>query len=167
VAVVVAGLGMCSLSLAHLHAQEDCDNNGVQDSGEVDSDGDGIIDACDNCRNSANSDQLDSDRDGFGNPCDPDLTNDERIGVSDFNEFRRSFGTRRGDVDFDPNSDFNGNGVIGIDDLNVFRAYFGFAPGPGHSGEKGACESLALTWCWQRTSVACAQIGVRLTTGIE
>ena len=36
----------------------------------VDSDGDGIHNACDNCRFAYNPDQLDSDGDGVGNACD-------------------------------------------------------------------------------------------------
>ena len=38
--------------------------------GPEDSDGDGILDAQDNCVSNANSDQSDSDRDGIGNACD-------------------------------------------------------------------------------------------------
>jgi hypothetical protein len=39
--------------------------------GSPDSDGDGIVDACDNCPNVANMDQKDSDNNGVGDACEP------------------------------------------------------------------------------------------------
>jgi hypothetical protein len=47
--------------------------------GSPDTDGDGIVDACDNCPNDANADQADADQDGMGDACEPpvnDSTND-------------------------------------------------------------------------------------------
>jgi hypothetical protein len=38
-----------------------------------DSDGDGVIDAIDNCPEIENADQADADDDGIGNVCDPDF----------------------------------------------------------------------------------------------
>jgi hypothetical protein len=46
----------------------------------VDSDGDGVVDELDNCDATPNPDQLDSDGDGIGNACDSDDDND---GVAD------------------------------------------------------------------------------------
>jgi len=48
--------------------------------GEPDTDGDGVVDAQDNCPAVSNPDQVDTDIDGLGDACDPDDDND---GVSD------------------------------------------------------------------------------------
>lgn len=48
----------------------DCDDNGVPDECDADNDGDGVIDACDNCPEVANADQADYDGNGAGDACD-------------------------------------------------------------------------------------------------
>ncbi len=51
---------------------DDCDNcplNGVVDQSDYDSDG--LGDGCDNCPQATNADQVDGDGDGQGDPCDP------------------------------------------------------------------------------------------------
>lgn len=42
--------------------------------GSPDTDGDGILDACDNCPTNANADQADADQDGMGDACEPPVT---------------------------------------------------------------------------------------------
>jgi M6 family metalloprotease-like protein len=59
---------------------EDCNLDGIPDSCQLDSDGDGLIDDCDNCPHHPNPDQADNDGDGLGDACDPDDDND---GVDD------------------------------------------------------------------------------------
>lgn len=49
----------------------DCDVNGTPDECQIDQDGDGYIDACDNCPLSTNPDQDDYDANGLGDACDP------------------------------------------------------------------------------------------------
>jgi hypothetical protein len=39
--------------------------------GSPDTDGDGVVDACDNCPNNANADQMDTDQNGTGDACEP------------------------------------------------------------------------------------------------
>ncbi len=48
----------------------DCNRNGVPDVCESDRDGDGVIDACDNCPAAFNPGQADADGDGRGDACD-------------------------------------------------------------------------------------------------
>ena len=62
---------------------------------------DGVGDACDNCQLLANADQRDTNADGFGNACDADFNGDGQVNLSDFGEFRASFGKNRKDADFD------------------------------------------------------------------
>lgn len=58
---------------------------------QVDTDGDGVVDAIDNCPNLMNADQRDTNGDGFGNRCDPDLNNDNIVNVIDLGILRSFF----------------------------------------------------------------------------
>ncbi len=64
---------------------EDCNENGIPDECEADTDGDGVIDDCDNCPDVANPDQEDSDGDGTGDACDacPDDPDKTEPGLCD------------------------------------------------------------------------------------
>ena len=50
---------------------------------QADTDGDGVLDANDNCVNTANADQSDKDNDGIGDVCDTDDDNDGVPDTSD------------------------------------------------------------------------------------
>ncbi len=92
--------------------------------GEMDSDGDGWYDACDNCITYSNKSQLDSDGDVYGNICDADLNNDNTVNLIDFGLFRSAYGTT------DPDADFNGDGSVNLIDFGIFRSMYGNTPGP-------------------------------------
>ena len=94
------------------------------------SDGDQIIDSCDNCVFVANDDQRDTNGDGYGNICDPDLDNDNVVGILDFDIFRKAWLKTTGDPAYNIDADLDGDGVVGILDFNVFRDHWLMAPGP-------------------------------------
>lgn len=106
--------------------------SGVFGSGGNDSDGDGIVDAADNCTLIANADQRDSDADGFGNVCDGDLNNDCAVNAGDLGVMRSVFFTS------DADADLNGDGIVNATDLGLLRQQFFGQPGP--SGLASDCN---------------------------
>ncbi len=100
----------------------------------VDTDGDGVDDAIDNCIEVPNGPntypaadpriQRDTDGDGYGNVCDADLNNDNTTNNLDVTLLRTAFGTA------DPDADFNGDGIVNNLDVTTMRQYFGHPPGP-------------------------------------
>jgi hypothetical protein len=93
---------------------DDCNGSTDEDAQGIDSDSDGIHNACDNCRFAYNPTQQDSDHDGIGNACDnciaipnigqADLDADQRGDVCDncpsaYNPFQDDYDTDKvGDV---------------------------------------------------------------------
>lgn len=87
---------------------------------DIDTDGDGILDANDNCVNEPNSDQLDTDGDAVGNVCDSDDDND---GVSDNEDAFPLDSTESVDTDGDGvgnNADLDDDGDGVIDSIDAF-----------------------------------------------
>ncbi|MFV2055634.1 MAG: dockerin type I domain-containing protein, partial [Thiohalomonadales bacterium] len=84
----------------------------------------------DNCLTMANADQRDTDMDGFGNWCDADLTNDNAVDIRDYFRFQSAFGISLGDPLFNPDADFNGDGVVNITDYSILISLFRKTPGP-------------------------------------
>jgi hypothetical protein len=81
---------------------------------DTDVDGDGVLDASDNCPLIANADQADNDHDGFGDACDADDDNDGGVDTLDNCPFTAnpdqwdSDGDGQGDV---CDTDLDGDGV--------------------------------------------------------
>ena len=99
----------------------------------VDTDGDGVLDADDNCTLASNVEQIDSDADGFGNACDADLNNDNIVNFADLGIFRLAFFGNPNSDNWNPDADFNGDGNVGFIDLGLMRTYFFGPPGPAGS----------------------------------
>ena len=57
-------------SVERIRIFPDCNDNGIDDQFDLDTDGDGVIDDCDNCPLTSNADQADLDLDGVGDICD-------------------------------------------------------------------------------------------------
>lgn len=106
-----------------VNAADDCPAQA--DPAQADSDGDGVGDACDLCSTIANADQNDDDEDGLGNRCDPDLNQDGIVNFADLAILKsRMFTTDR-------LADFTGDGIVNFADLAVMKSFFFAAPGPG------------------------------------
>jgi hypothetical protein len=89
----------------------------------LDTDGDTVPDALDNCTLIANTDQRDTDGDNYGNMCDGDLNDDGIVNFFDFGLFKTHFGT------IEPDADFNGDGIVNFFDFGLFKQMFGKQPG--------------------------------------
>ncbi|NNF15999.1 MAG: hypothetical protein HKN70_04585, partial [Gammaproteobacteria bacterium] len=102
--------------------------------GDLDSDGDGVADAVDNCTGVANPDQRDSNGDGHGNFCDYDYDNNCVTQFADMSIFGAAFGSVSGDANYNPDTDRDNNGVVNFLDLGAppdnFAEFFLEAPGP-------------------------------------
>jgi Dockerin type I domain/Thrombospondin type 3 repeat len=98
----------------------------IEASATVDSDGDGVPDACDNCSAEPNADQFDRDGDGYGNRCDADIDNSGTVNAVDLARLRQEFGQRGEHLA----ADLDGNGVVNSLDLAALRRLYGKPPGP-------------------------------------
>ena len=97
----------------------------------LDSDGDGIPDVEDNCILVPNSNQRDTSGAGIGNACNPDLNHDGIVNTLDLNLFKEAMLAYNSAAHtYNPNADFNGDGVIDSKDLAILVSFLGKPPGP-------------------------------------
>jgi cysteine-rich repeat protein len=123
-------------------AELDSDGDGVSDAadncpltanpGQEDIDGDGVGDACDNCTLEMNADQRDVDGDGIGSICDADF--DQNCVV----QFQDLGALKAGIYGSDPNLDIDGNGQVDFEDVGRLGRSFFLPPGP--SGVPNLCS---------------------------
>lgn len=102
----------------------------------TDSDGDGVIDALDNCVDVYNPSQTDANNDGFGNVCDADINND---GVVDYDDRIRYsqlgvHGSYQGEPNYRADCDFDENGKIDYADRDYLEAVMNGVGLPGPAG---------------------------------
>lgn len=96
--------------------------------GGLDSDGDTVENAFDNCSGFPNANQSDTDHDACGNSCDFDLNNNGIVSIGEVTLLAGQFGPCAAP----PAScqcDLNGNGTCSIGEVTVIANTFGQKPG--------------------------------------
>ncbi|MFK8014062.1 MAG: hypothetical protein AB8G17_01310 [Gammaproteobacteria bacterium] len=97
-----------------------------------DEDDDAVPDFRDNCTLAINPSQVDSDGDGIGNACDADIAqpNNCVVNAQDLGALREAFFSTPGEADWNPDADFNDDGSVNFEDLGTMRSAFFTVPGP-------------------------------------
>ena len=105
----------------------------------ADTDGDGLMDSCDNCVDVANNGgdgtpaQCDTDGDDIGNACDGDFNNNGVINFPDLAMMKSAIFSSPGDSNWNADADMTCNGVVNFPDLARIKSMFFQAPGPSGS----------------------------------
>ena len=108
---------------------------------DTDGDGDGVLDADDNCPNDANPDQTDTDLDGDGDVCDTDDDDDTVLDVNDNCQFTPN--PNQSDIDTDGlgdvcDSDPDGDGIEAGDNCPLIPNPF--QDDTDNDGQGDACD---------------------------
>ena len=111
----------------------------------VDTDGDGVNDAIDNCLADTNPQQIDSNGDGIGNVCDADIAgpggagdDDCTVNFSDLGQMKNVFFSSDPDADLVGPDNSGPDGTVNFADLGRMKELFFGTPGP--SGQPNACQ---------------------------
>lgn len=109
--------------------------------GMEDADGDGVLDAQDNCLGLSNAGQSDSDGDSIGNGCDADIAipNDCMVNFLDLTTMADAFFSSPGLPGWNPDADLTGAGgrpdnAVNFLDLTTMAGQFFAPPGPSATG---------------------------------
>jgi hypothetical protein len=116
-----------------------------------DLDGDGLLNTSDNCLVTPNaendlSNQIDTDGDGIGNACDADYDNFGKVNLLDFSIFKQAEGMSLGDEAYNPDVDSDGDDTIGDSDFAIFKSLYNKHAGP--SGLACADRTGATAPCY-------------------
>lgn len=125
-----------SLLLACGSAQASDDPGSCLDDFEEDK----ILNCNDNCVGVPNTAQTDSDGDGFGNACDADIAqpNDCVTNFLDYSVLVAAMFSVPSSANWNPDADFNDDGIVNLLDAAIFSNLFLQAPGPSGSASCGS-----------------------------
>ncbi|MEQ1802333.1 MAG: dockerin type I domain-containing protein [Gammaproteobacteria bacterium] len=96
----------------------------------VDTDGDSVPDAIDNCSSVSNPAQVDANGDGYGNNCDADLNNSGQVTAADYAILRSVLNQSAASSSTAAAADLNASGTVTAADYAILRSRINTAPGP-------------------------------------